>query len=168
MLVLIRLYRDRGIGSNVEVLSSATLDANKVEVLRLLMVLLSRPIYTSPSAVLATPSCYSIQFVQKTPRRHVLTVLCSLINTAFRRDSRNSLLIMKDRLPYNHFVFKGQDTRNILSALCLQILCAVLDFQSGTARDKLLSTGESAPTSRTNAFRHFVAKLVSKLASQVS
>lgn len=154
-------YRDKGIGSNNTVASTAYHDGNRIEVLRLLLILLSRPIYTMPSALLSTPSFYSLQFVQKTPRRHVLAVLCSLINTAYRRDSRNSLATMKEKLPYNHLVFKAQDPKNHLVSLCLQVLCAVLDFQSGTARDKTTSaTDTPMPTARTNAFRHFIAKLV--------
>jgi hypothetical protein len=70
---------------------------------------------------------------------------------------------MTGKLPYNHLVFKGQDTRSALVALSLQILCVVLDFQSGKARDAALESGEFAPTARTNAFRYFVAKLVSFL-----
>jgi hypothetical protein len=155
------IYRDKGIGSNNAVTSNTYHDGNRIEILRLLLILLSRPIYTMPSALLSTPSFYSLQFVQKTPRRHVLAVLCSLINTVYRRESRNSLATMKDKLPYNHLVFKAQDPKNHLVSLCLQVLCAVLDFQSGTARDKATAATDTAmPTARTNAFRHFIAKLV--------
>jgi hypothetical protein len=140
--------------------SSPSIDANKAEVLRLLLVLLSRPIYTAPSSLLSTPSFYSLQFVQKTPRRHILTILCSLINTAYRRDTRSSLLVMKDKLPYHHLVFKGQDSRTTVIALSLQVLCAALDFQSGSARDKTGSPGDALPTARTNALRHLISKLV--------
>ncbi|THH33894.1 hypothetical protein EUX98_g324 [Antrodiella citrinella] len=66
------------------------------------------------------------------------------------------------KLPYNHLVFKGEDPRAILVGTCFQVLCVLLDFQSGSARDKNTTPGEntsSAPTIRTNAFRYFVAKL---------
>jgi hypothetical protein len=134
-----------------------------VEILRLLLVLLSRQIYTPSSLLPTIPSFYSLHFAQKIPRRHVLTILCSLINTAYRRDNRNGLLIIKDKLPYNHLVFKGQDVRSTLSALCLQVLCVSLDFQSGPARDKSVSGGDPVPTARTNALRYLISKLVSLL-----
>lgn len=72
------------------------------------------------------------------------------------------------RLPYNHLVFKGEDPRAILVGNCFQVLCALLDFQSGGARDAVAGSGDSltyAPTPRTNAFRYFLAKLVSVLLS---
>jgi len=66
---------------------------------------------------------------------------------------------MAGKLPYNHLVFKGDDPRAKLVGMCLQVLCVLLDFQSGTARD----IEESGPTPKTNAFRYFLMKLVSRL-----
>jgi hypothetical protein len=70
---------------------------------------------------------------------------------------------MAGKLPYNHLVFKGEDSRSTLVGTCFQILCVLLDFQSGGARDVVAGSGESqtsAPTARTNAFRYFLMKLV--------
>jgi hypothetical protein len=70
---------------------------------------------------------------------------------------------MAGKLPYNHLVFKGEDPRSNLVGICLQVLCVLLDFQSGPARDKPSTNDEanpSAPTARTNAFRYFLMKLV--------
>lgn len=67
------------------------------------------------------------------------------------------------RLPYNHLVFKGEDPRATLVSTCLQVLCVLLDFQSGSARDAVTGIGETqitGPTAKTNAFRYFLAKLV--------
>ncbi|KAG9318395.1 high-temperature-induced dauer-formation protein-domain-containing protein [Chiua virens] len=71
---------------------------------------------------------------------------------------------MAGKVPYNHLVFKGEDPRTALVGMCLQVLCVLLDFQSGPALDASSGTGEtatSAPTSKTNAFRYFLAKLAS-------
>ena len=71
---------------------------------------------------------------------------------------------MAGKVPYNHLVFKGEDARTALVGICLQVLCVLLDFQSGPARDASAGVGEtmtSAPTSKTNAFRYFLAKLAS-------
>lgn len=67
------------------------------------------------------------------------------------------------RIPYNHLVFKGEDSRANLVGMCYQVLLALLDFQSGSARDNLIVPDEVpvyAPSLKTNAFRHFIAKLV--------
>lgn len=137
---------------------------NKVEVLRFVMVLLSRQMYISPGHMLTTPSPYTSTFVRETPRRHVLTILCSLLNTAMHsgHSSGSSVVNVAANLPYNHLVFKGEDARVSLVGVCLQVLCVLLDFQSGDARD-IVSPNDpasAAPTAKTNAFRYFLAKLV--------
>ena len=66
------------------------------------------------------------------------------------------------RLPYNHLVFKGEDPKVNLTGMCLQVLCVLLDFQSGSARDVPgADSSDSSPTAKSNAFRYFIAKLVS-------
>ncbi|KAL0567514.1 hypothetical protein V5O48_014482 [Marasmius crinis-equi] len=69
---------------------------------------------------------------------------------------------MAGRLPYNHLVFKGEDPRANLVSMCFQVLVVLLDFQSGSARDIIVGTGDqqsSTPSARTNAFRYFLMKL---------
>lgn len=65
------------------------------------------------------------------------------------------------RIPYNHLVFKGEDSREWLVIISLQVLCVLLDCQSGSARDITPTNGEPTPTIKTNAFRYYLAKLVS-------
>ncbi|PCH38345.1 hypothetical protein WOLCODRAFT_96951 [Wolfiporia cocos MD-104 SS10] len=155
---------EKGVGSTVDPGPSQPYESNKTEVLRLLLVLLSKQIYSPPSALFTSPSLYSLYFVQRTPRRHVLSVLCSLLNTCMNTNAGSANIVgtVAGRLPYNHLVFKGEDLRSTLVATCLQVLCVLLDFQSGSARDGVTNgeTGpSSAPTARTNAFRYFVEKL---------
>lgn len=158
------LYREKGVGSTADLGPAQAYDANKTEVLRLLLVLLSRQIYSSPSSLLTSPSLYTLHFVQKSQRRDVLTILCSLLNTAMNASQSSSTTVIggvAGRLPYNHLVFKGEDSRANLVSVCFQVLCVVLDFQSGSARD--VPTGDphaNAPALKTNAFRHFLAKVV--------
>jgi hypothetical protein len=101
----------------------------------------------------------------------VLTILCSLLNTAMNSSQPSSATVIggvAGRLPYNHLMFKGEDPRANLVSVCFQVLCAVLDFQSGSARD--VPTGESqvcAPALKTNAFRYFLAKVVRKVSQSV-
>ncbi|KAG7452752.1 uncharacterized protein BT62DRAFT_958767 [Guyanagaster necrorhizus] len=149
---------EKGIGSTVDLGINSQYDNNKTEVLRLLLVLLSRQIYVPPSSLFSKPSLYTLHLIQKTPRRDVLTILCSLLNTSMNSVNTS----MTGRLPYNHLVFKGEDPRSTLVGMCLQVLVAILDFQSGSARDVLTGTSEnqtSVPTAKTNSFRYFLMKL---------
>jgi len=160
-----RLYREKGVGSTVDPGSSHTYDSNRIEVLRLLLVLLSRQIYVPPSCLFTKPSSYSLHLVQKTSRRGVLTLLCSLLNVAMNSatNSETGIGSMAGKLPYNHLVFKGEDSRTNLVGMCLQILCVLLDFQSGSARDVTTGSGDAqvvSPTAKTNTFRYFLMKLV--------
>ena len=159
-------HREKGVGSTADLGPTQAYDTNKTEVLRLLLVLLSRQIYTPPSSLFTTPSLYTLHIVQHTQRRDVLTILCSLLNTAMNTSQSSNATMMggvAGRLPYNHLVFKGEDTRVNLVSLCLQVLCALLDFQGGSARDIPIGTDELqayAPALKTNAFRYFLAKVV--------
>lgn len=158
--------REKGIGSTADPGPSHQYDSNKTEVLRLLLVVLSRQIYVSASSLFTRPSIYALHLVQKLPRRDVLTILCSLLNTAMNSPQAQPITInsMAGKLPYNHLVFKGEDPRANLVAICFEVLVVLLDFQSGSARDVVVGANEqqtSAPTARTNAFRYFLMKLVS-------
>ncbi|KDQ59485.1 hypothetical protein JAAARDRAFT_126665 [Jaapia argillacea MUCL 33604] len=163
---------EKGVGSTVDPGPSHQYDSNKTEVLRLLLVLLSKQIYVSPSALLIVPSPYTLHFVQKTPRRDVLTVLCSLLNTAMNfaqpgnttgaSSIGSAIGGVAAKLPYNHLVWKGEDPRTALVGTCFQVLCVLADFQGGNARDVVVGSDDNqsfAPTAKTNAFRYFLAKL---------
>ncbi|KAH7915968.1 high-temperature-induced dauer-formation protein-domain-containing protein [Hygrophoropsis aurantiaca] len=155
---------EKGVGSTSDPGPNHAYDSNKTEVLRLFLILLSRQIYVSPPSFFNKPSFYSLHVVKKTPRRDVLTLLCSLLNTAMNSCTTNGSTIgsVTGKLPYNHLVFKGEDPRSALVDMCFQVLCVLLDFQSGPAKDVATENGDSStstPTAQTNAFRYFLAKL---------
>ncbi|KAI0003245.1 high-temperature-induced dauer-formation protein-domain-containing protein [Russula compacta] len=154
---------EKGVGSTADLGPTQAYDTNKTEVLRLLLVLLSRQIYTPSSSLFTTPSLYTLHFVQQSQRRDVLTILCSLLNTAMNSPQSSSATVIggvAGRLPYNHLVFKGEDSRASLISVCFQVLCTVLDFQSGSARDAPTADPQAyAPALKTNAFRYFLAKV---------
>ncbi|KAF8061471.1 high-temperature-induced dauer-formation protein-domain-containing protein [Lyophyllum atratum] len=159
---------EKGVGSTADPGPNHAYDSNKTEVLRLLLVLLSRQIYVPPGLLFSKPSLYSLYLVQKIPRRDVLTLMCSLLNTAMNSSTSHDMSIggmagsVAGKLPYNHLVFKGEDPRSTLVATCLQVLCALLDFQSGNARDRTAGTGDAQstlPSARSNTFRYFLMKL---------
>ena len=64
------------------------------------------------------------------------------------------------KLPYNHLVFKGEDPRMNLVTISMQLLCVLLDFQSGDARDQMIDGQNFSPSAKTNTFRYFIMKLV--------
>ncbi|KAF8911951.1 high-temperature-induced dauer-formation protein-domain-containing protein [Gymnopilus junonius] len=152
---------EKGIGSATSLGNTTMYDNNKTEVLRLLLVLLSRQIYIPAASLFSNPSIFSLHVVQKMPRRDVLTILCSLLNTAMNSSTTDTITIgtIAGKLPYNHLVFKGEDPRTTLITTSLQVLCVLLDFQSGTARDHLADNQTTSPTVKTNAFRYFIMKL---------
>jgi hypothetical protein len=168
-MACLRSSREKGVGSTTDPGPNHAYDNNKTEVLRLLLVLLSRQIYIPSGSMFSKPSLYSLHLVQKTPRRDVLTILCSLLNTAMNSPPSDGSIggmagSMAGKLPYNHLVFKSEDPRSNLVGMCLQVLCVLLDFQGGQARDAVIDPGTNqgyAPTAHTNAFRYFLAKLVS-------
>ncbi|KAI6006026.1 high-temperature-induced dauer-formation protein-domain-containing protein [Pisolithus albus] len=154
---------EKGVGSTVDPGPNSQYDSNKIEVLRLLLVLFSRQIYISPASLFGKPSFFTLHMVRKTPRRDVLTLLCSLLNTILNSTPNNlTIASVAGKVPYNHLVFKGEDSRVALVGMCLQVLCVLLDFQSGPAKDVVSGNDEntvSMPTAQTNAFRYFLAKL---------
>ncbi|KAJ8481660.1 hypothetical protein ONZ45_g15231 [Pleurotus djamor] len=155
---------EKGVGSTSDPGPSHPYDGNKTEVLRLVLVLLSRQIYVPPSSLFTKPSPYTLHLVQNASRRDVLTILCSLLNTVMSTGFQSVITInsVTGKLPYNHLVFKGEDPRTTLVTICFQILCILLDFQSGSARDQPPKSGDNqtpVPTPRTNAFRYFLMKL---------
>ncbi|KIP06021.1 hypothetical protein PHLGIDRAFT_30681 [Phlebiopsis gigantea 11061_1 CR5-6] len=154
---------EKGVGSTIDPGSTQAIESNRTEVLRTLLVLFSKQIYAPPSALFISPSLYTLQFAQRTPRRYVLTILCSLLNTAMnaaRPGTSNLIGGVAGKLPYNHLMFKGEDPKTSLVGMCFQVLCVLLDFQSGSARDVSATDGESStPSARTNAFRYFIMKL---------
>ena len=159
---LIHSKREKGIGSTINLGNNAIFDSNRTEVLRLLLILLSQQIYAPAGSLFSKPSLFSLYIVQTIPRRDILTILCSLLNTAMNSSSPETITIgtIAGKLPYNHLVFKGEDPRMSLITISLQVLCVLLDFQSGTARDQTIDGQIFSPSAKTNTFRYFIMKLV--------
>jgi hypothetical protein len=74
-------------------------------------------------------------------------------------------------MPYNHLVTRAMDADAVPES-AISVLCVLLDYQCGDARDRIVAgSGETemgedveyAPTSKSNAFRYSIAKLVSTI-----
>ncbi|KAL7413962.1 high-temperature-induced dauer-formation protein-domain-containing protein [Mrakia frigida] len=163
---------ERGVGSTVNVGSTAQLDENKVEVLRFFLILLSTPIYTPPPLLPSLPSLPLLLLTHKTERRLVLSLLCSFLNTALNPNPVALLGV----LPYSHLLAPGgkgiggfgggnaggKEGREGLRKKALQGLLSGLDYwcEEGTGVQAFGENGEEEVTSKKgNAFRFFVSKL---------
>lgn len=156
--------REKGIGSTFTPATTSReqsyIDNNRIEVLRLILVLLSKQIYQSPSSILTTPTRYTQYIVQKVSRKLVLTTLCSLLNVVVNSPSNQAQSSISagiagvgkgitkglNQLPYTQG-WNGEDAREGLVSTAVQVLITLLDYQSANARD-IPSNG---PSTRTQA-----------------
>lgn len=180
--------REAGIGSTLSIGSTTEIDSNRIEVLRLLLVLLSRSMYVPPStdkqseeaspslngASSSAPSTRPIdptanpflQHLRTWPTRRVaLSLLCSLINTAVSTapslpvpSTAQSLSNAAASVPLVGSVFSGSVTSPVAGIL----------GRTSEARKELgqlcmliLDVAFVDPPGSTgdNVFRHYISKL---------
>lgn len=144
---------ETGVGSSTPIGSSRDNDMNRTEVLRLLTVLLSRSMYTTPAQILTKPDRWLEYMVSKTERKVVLAFLCSMINTSCKYNPMGWTAV-----PYNHIMYT--DPREQLVAVCLRVLLIVLDYRSPDIiqSDNNTEIADHAET-MDNAFRYYLSKL---------
>lgn len=143
---------EKGVGSTIAIGSTAELDRNKVEVLRFLLVLVSKTVYTSPTALQITTNPPLEHLTHDLERRLVLSLLCSLLNTSVAGTKPSAA----SAVPYNHLMFKAADERRTLIRMCLMNLLVALDYRSFD----IVSNNPAIPEKKDeNAFRYFLAKL---------
>jgi hypothetical protein len=86
-----------GIGVTFAPDSPTSIINNRVEILRLMLTLLSEPMYDAPKAAASHCSRFSQVLVEKLDKKLFMTLLCSLLNTFAQYDPIGWGLI-----PYNH------------------------------------------------------------------
>ncbi|KAF9969716.1 hypothetical protein BGZ73_007779 [Actinomortierella ambigua] len=168
---------ETGIGSSTPIGTSKELEDNRVEVLRLLLVLFSRSMYVTPAVTPITENRWIEAVVTGNNCKSTIAILCSLINSAMKYNPSGW------GLPYNHVMFSN-DQRELLVMLCLQVVIVLLNYrpidvvsrianQAGTLRigglnhhtDPNHSSGSSgSPQSAIdlvgkNQFRHYLSRL---------
>ncbi|KAF9341526.1 hypothetical protein BGZ91_007183 [Linnemannia elongata] len=126
---------ETGIGSSKPIGTSKELDDNRTEILRLLLVLLSRSMYIPPTAITTTENRWIDTVVTGSDRQITLAILCSLVNSALKYNPSGW------GLPYNHVMFNDQ--RELLVMLCLQVIVVLLNYQ--------VIEGPASPPSRFSA-----------------
>ncbi|WFD03339.1 hypothetical protein MOBT1_002028 [Malassezia obtusa] len=92
---------------------------HRIEVLRLLITMLSKPIYTAPDEKTTTPQDALEYVACSLERPVVLSFLCSLLNTVANYSQGDRWM----------FLPAGDQQRDILTSLCLQTLCIVLTYE---------------------------------------
>lgn len=119
--ILYIIWED-GVGSTTSLGSQRDIDTNRTEVLRTLIVFLSKSMYTSPSHILAKDDLWLNYVVRKLDRKTILVLLCSFMNTACKYDP------LGWGVPYNHVLVANP--REVLVAMCLRVLLILLDYRS--------------------------------------
>lgn len=122
-----------GLGASSSPSSTAAFDQNRTEVLRLLLVILSKWMYFPPQQILYASTHWTA--VLETPgiisQKHVLTLLCSLINTVLSYDP------VGWGLPYNHVLFS--DSQESLAMVSLHVMLALLAYgQTNGRRESMI------------------------------
>ncbi|KAL4805958.1 high-temperature-induced dauer-formation protein-domain-containing protein [Aspergillus unguis] len=131
-----------GVGCNTSMCSTRELEGNRCEVLRLLLTITGKAMYTS-SSLLPVQGVKAITYITTCQEKQaVLTLLCSLLNTAIKYNPASW------RVPYDHVVWK--DPRQILVIYCLQFLLVLLLYP-------VPEDGRGNPPK--NYYRHYFGRL---------
>lgn len=131
-----------GVGCKQSISTNKDLDSNRCEVLRLILTMMSKSMYMS-STVLPAQGVRAITYLATcSDKQIVLSVLCSLLNTAIKHNSGSW------RMPYDHMVWK--DSREALVVYSLQMLLVLLLYP--------VPEDGRGPAPK-NFYRHFLGRL---------
>ncbi|KAJ5350366.1 hypothetical protein N7541_008093 [Penicillium brevicompactum] len=131
-----------GVGCNTAMGSSKAYESNRCEILRLLLTLTGKAMYL-PSNTLPVQGVQAITYITTCQDKQVvLTVLCSLLNTAMKYNPASW------RVPYDHVVWK--DPKQILVIYCVQLLLVLLMYP-------IPEDGRGTPPK--NYYRHYFGRL---------
>ncbi|KZF20294.1 hypothetical protein L228DRAFT_254011 [Xylona heveae TC161] len=131
-----------GVGCNMPVASTKEYESNRSEILRLLLAITGKSMYTPPN-ILPVKGVKAITYFATCPDKQVvLSVLCSLLNTTLKYNPANW------RVPYDHVVYR--DPKQILVTYCLQFLLVLLLYP--------VPDPENGQTPK-NFYRHFFGRL---------
>ncbi|KAJ1729211.1 hypothetical protein LPJ61_003634, partial [Coemansia biformis] len=164
---------ENGIGQTSALGSSKEHTANRVEVLRLLLVLCCKTMYIPPARSAAIPNQALQTIAYNANKKMVLCLLCSLINTSLKYRTQGWAI------PYRNTA--ALDPSDELSLYAMQALFVMLEYQAPAAKggqgsapaSGAAADAEGGPDARTpsmvlvtgtetgaqNLFRVFVAKL---------
>ncbi|KAK9462212.1 high-temperature-induced dauer-formation protein-domain-containing protein [Lipomyces oligophaga] len=117
---------ETGIGNDTPTGTTNQMESNKVETLRTLLAITSEAMYLSPGILSVHGVKFTSYLVCRPDKRIVLSVLCSLLNTAMKYNPGW-------RVPYNHVMFF--DPRQLLVTYCLQFLLVLITYSVPESED---------------------------------
>ena len=138
-------FRETGVGCNTPVGTTKPLESNKIETLRLLLSMISSPIYSPGDQLLRRTSPFTSYLVSSADKKLVLSLLCSLLNTAMKYNPAGW------HLPYEHYVLS--DPKKLLVTYSLQTLLVLL------THDILPENSTPTSASHKNMYRFYLGKL---------
>ncbi|KIR77362.1 hypothetical protein I305_01333 [Cryptococcus gattii E566] len=133
-----------------------------------LLILLSSPLYTAPTALPTTPNPPLFTLTHTLERRLVLSLLCSFLNTSLTRDPADSsgpgasagglagIVGGLGKLgSLGGLGLRAGEERRTLVRLCMSVLLVALDYKTdGPTEGAVMGEGKDE-----NAFRYFLSKL---------
>ncbi|KAK4227098.1 high-temperature-induced dauer-formation protein-domain-containing protein [Podospora fimiseda] len=131
-----------GVGCNTSIPTTKEHEANRCEILRLLLTLTSKSMYMSSTTLPQVGTKALTYICTNADKQVVLSVLCSLLNTTLKYNPASW------RVPYNTLVFK--DPKQTLVTYTLQFLLATLLYP--------IPEQSGLPTPK-NYYRHFLGRL---------
>ncbi|XP_078474678.1 protein HID1-like [Lampetra planeri] len=126
---------EAGVGFAVSPPASAQHDANRTELLKLLLTCFSEAIYQPPPSE-GSPTNPWVSFFCSAENRHALPLFTSLLNVVCAYDP------VGYGLPYNHLIFS--DSREPLVEVACQVLVVTLDCDAATAGAAATGSGGAA------------------------
>lgn len=140
---------ESGVGFTSNSPSSTHYDANRTELLRLLLTCFSCSMYLTPAEANSTSNRW-IEFFTSSSNRHTLAIFTSLLNTICSYDPNGIL-------PFNHLLFN--DTRESLVDVAIQILIVTLDYEYCSSENHENNSSILDPTQHDNLFINYLSRI---------
>ncbi|VUZ41805.1 unnamed protein product [Hymenolepis diminuta] len=143
---------EAGVGFAQSPAPNAQHDANRTEIIRLLLVCFSETMYLTQSEARSEVNKW-IAFFSGPENRHVLPLFTSLLNVVCAYNPSSS------SLPYNHLMFT--DSREPLVEVALQVLCVTLeaDTHNLDSMEKRRLNSSTSDDSGTNLFLNYLSRI---------
>ncbi|VDM23779.1 unnamed protein product [Hydatigera taeniaeformis] len=142
---------EAGVGFAQSPPQNAQHDANRTEIIRLLLVCFSETMYLTQDEALREVNKW-IAFFSGPENRHVLPLFTSLLNVVCAYNPASS------SLPYNHLMFT--DTREPLVEAALQMLCVTLEADFRNLDDGKTPSDSTTPDSTgNNLFLNYMSRI---------
>lgn len=139
---------ESGVGFTSNVPSTNHYDANRTELLRLLLTCFSCSMYLTPAEANCTSNRW-IEFFTSVNNRHTLALFTSLLNTICSYDPNGIL-------PFNHLIFN--DTREALVDVAIQILIVTLDYEYSSENNEN-TPSILDPSQHDNLFINYLSRI---------